>query len=126
MVNKATRLRTWSRFALHFFVRFRWRDNTGPHFGEGTTRDISSKGLFILTETPPPVNSVIRCWFYMPMVEQRLSKHAYKVITVARVLRVDVTVFGMNAGFAASARIVVLRDSDDTGDSSGLVRRKPQ
>jgi hypothetical protein len=60
------------------------------------------------------------------MVEQRLSKHAYKVITVARVLRVDVTVFGMNAGFAASARIVVLRDSDDTGDSSGLVRRKPQ
>lgn len=116
--------RTSLRFTLHFFVRFRWRDNTRLHFGEGITRDVSSKGLFIVTETLPDVRSVIRCWFYMPTKEQLLFRHSYKVTTVALVLRVCTDVF--SSGFAASARAMSLTACEDSSIRDGFSSRQFQ
>lgn len=120
-MNGVTLLRTSSRFRLRFFVRFRWRDNTGIHFGDGSTRDINSKGLFVLTETLPRVNSVIRCWFYLPTREQLHFELGYKVTTVARVLRVTTEVMSSeDTGFAVSARVIALTDCEDFGKSEAF------
>jgi hypothetical protein len=114
------------RFTFHFFVHFRWRDHTGLHFGEGTTRDVSSEGLFIVTRTLPDVRSVIRCWFYMPTRKRLFFKHTYKVTAAARVLRVSgisADVFTDGCGFAASARAISLTDREDSS-IRGLLQRK--
>lgn len=111
-MGAVTQLRTVSRFRLRFLVRFRWRDRAGSHWGEGTTRDISSKGLFILTDTLPPVNSVIRCWFHFPAIEHSFSQDGYDATAIARVLRTADR--GKDIGFAISPRAVVITDRDET------------
>ena len=110
-MSAVTYRRTVTRFALHYFVRFRWHDEAGLHSGEGTTLDLSSKGLFILTDTLPPINSVIRCWFCMPTLDQHRPEHMYEATLVARVVRTNAT--RNHSGFAASARAVVLTDREE-------------
>lgn len=120
-----TQLRTFSRFTLHFFVRFRWRDNTGIHFGEGAIRDVSGKGLFIVTETLPLLHSVVRCWFYLPTREQLFFKHGYRVTTVARVLRISADVSSKDVGFAVFIRGIALKECEDHRKSGAFVNRSP-
>jgi hypothetical protein len=36
-------------------VDFEWIDEGVPHHGKGLTRDISSKGMFIFSDSEPPV-----------------------------------------------------------------------
>ena len=43
-----------TRYGLRALVEFEWIDNGVPHRGRGTTRDISSKGMFIYSDSQPP------------------------------------------------------------------------
>jgi hypothetical protein len=61
----------------------------------------------------------------MPTKDQLLFKHAYKVTTVARVIRMSADIFSYGAGFAASVRAISLIDAEDSPNQSRL-RQKPE
>jgi hypothetical protein len=43
------------RYNVHANVEFRWMDAAGVcHVGRGVTKDITSKGIFICSDTHPP------------------------------------------------------------------------
>lgn len=49
------------RFDLTAPVTYSWKDRPGiRHSGRGTTRDVSECGLFVLTDSLPPVGTVIQ------------------------------------------------------------------
>ena len=72
------------------------------------TRDISGKGLYISTETLPPVNRIVRCWFSLRSVEYDVPGLTYHAVAVGRVVRPETDSLGRNVGFAVSTRVVVL------------------
>lgn len=47
------------RFDLTAPVKYSWRDLTGSRQGTGFTRDVSERGLFIVTATPPPMGATV-------------------------------------------------------------------
>ena len=46
--------REQTRYALRALVEFEWMENGVRHRGRGITRDISSKGMFIYSDSQPP------------------------------------------------------------------------
>jgi hypothetical protein len=53
--------RLHKRFDLNAPVTYSWKDRPGiRRSGHGTTRDVSECGLFVLTDSPPPVGTGIQ------------------------------------------------------------------
>jgi PilZ domain len=49
--------REQTRYGVRALVDFEWIDKGVPHRGRGLTRDISSKGMFIYSDSEPPAKA---------------------------------------------------------------------
>jgi len=49
--------REQTRYGVRALVDFEWIDKGVPHHGRGLTRDISSKGMFIYSDSEPPAKA---------------------------------------------------------------------
>lgn len=104
-------------------VLFRWSGPEDEHCqGQGTTRDMSVSGAYILTATCPPPNAVIRMEVFLP-----LSDGGSKALMQAdmMVLRVEHEIEGnTRSGFSAVGKGFSLRtfSGDASRPVNGLVR----
>jgi hypothetical protein len=81
---------------------FSWGKHEGLcQWGEGVTRDIGVEGMFILTNTCPPLDATLQ----MEVCFQAID-HGTKLRLCAsgRVLRLELQRGGVRGGFAASCR----------------------
>ena len=109
-------LRKSHRYTIAAKVWFSWQTEDGRwREGEGTTREMSGSGLFILTDTLPEAGASIRVTVVMPAMKviQPVTFHGY-----GKVVRVE-SEAGRLFGFAAAVTF------DDTtnycsGDKVGL------
>ena len=89
-----------SRLPLKVPVIFRWRDRQGTRCrGNGFTRDLSSEGMFVVSDRCPPAGAAIKLNLILPA----LSREALglRMAGQGRVLRVDATGGAPTGGFAA-------------------------
>ncbi len=89
-------------------VIFRWKRPDSQRFqGEGITRDISIEGVYVLTATCPPVNSLIHMEVFLPLSDGASKAQMKAEMTV---LRVDHDIAGTNrSGFSAVGNGFLLR-----------------
>jgi hypothetical protein len=73
-------------------------------YGDGMTRDMSARGMYIESHTSPPLAAVVRCSVCLPPLEP--GQHVLTGIAVGRVTRVDRT------GFAVNSKVFVLRNDE--------------
>jgi len=87
-------------------VIFNWKKSRSERAkGEGLTHNISIQGVFVQTETPPPVSSVVEIRIYPP-ASHRMSKSVLSgKMKVARVEQ-DPEDKG-RSGFAANGKLLV-------------------
>jgi hypothetical protein len=99
--------RMGSRTPLRLNVVFRWKDAYGVHESEGTTRDISPRGLFIETPDASFVQGVVRCFILLPpLLDAGWEESDLEATVVGRVIRTESS--GVS-GFAVQSRVFVLR-----------------
>jgi len=105
------------RFDLQATARFSWKDAGGARFeGQGLTRDISEKGVFVLTPHVPPSGTAVR-------LEVRASSRSGSALLIqsrGQVVRVeDAARTQAGLGFAAATRSLKFRDCNPAVISSG-------
>ena len=67
---------------------FSWEGQSGGHLkGEGTTRDISIGGTYIVSPTCPPTDSLVKVEIFL--TSRNACGRSVTIVTVARVLRVE-------------------------------------
>jgi len=104
-------------------VMFRWDGPDSGHYqGEGTTRDMSVAGAFVLTATCPPPNAVVEMEVFLP-----LSDGGSKALMKAdmMVLRVEHDIAGNNrSGFSVVGKGFLLRTFSDRASRlvDGLIK----
>jgi hypothetical protein len=88
---------------------FSWKDaRDTPHEGIGLTRDISVRGLFAFTTSPPPLESEVKLKAFLP--PGRSAVPPLQIYGQGRVVRVDAAHGGEpRAGFAVAGEHFVLR-----------------
>ena len=91
-------------------MAFFWKDRGGSrHEGEGFTRDLAEGGVFVFTDNPPPVGTVVRAEVFFPPFK---AGSALQVKAKCEVLRVESSAPGKKrGGFAALSKSFVLRNS---------------
>ena len=108
------------RFPVGAPVFFRWKDADGnEHRGEGTSRDISQTGAFVLTAVSPPLGADIE--LRISLVGLLKTMTAGRMELGGRVLRVEETAAGRGiGGFAVLTQEVIFREQDEsTGEADG-------
>ena len=87
---------------------FRWKRSRSDHIqGEGTTRDISIAGVYVLTATCPPVNSIVQVEVVLPRLH---SASKTRIKAEMKVLRLEHDIAGKKrSGFSAVGKGFVLR-----------------
>jgi PilZ domain len=95
--------RTEVRYQLSARVVFSWDGPEQKRFqGEGVTRDISTKGAFILTRSCPPDQASIQMLFFLPPFHGTLA--TARIRAKAQVLRVEQAPPGeQQSGFAVDS-----------------------
>ena len=88
---------------------FSWKDaRDTPHEGIGLTRDISVRGLFAFTTSPPPLESEVKLKAFLP--PGRSAVPPLQIYGQGRVVRVGAAHGGEpRAGFAVAGEHFVLR-----------------
>lgn len=87
------------RFQLRLPVIFRWTDEqVGRQQNGGFTRDISTRGLFVYSSTPPPAGVTVDFEVMLPPLEK--SGHGVRLQSEGMVLRIERR--GEHTGFAAT------------------------
>ena len=92
-------LRKDYRYTIAAKVFFNWQTEDGRWLeGEGTTKDMSGNGLFVLTDTVPEAGASIRVTVVMPALKvlQPIAFHGY-----GKVVRIE-SEAGWLFGFAAA------------------------
>jgi hypothetical protein len=98
--------RQHKRFDLSASVTFSWEEPEGIHgAGRGTTRDVSEYGLFVLTNSFPPMGAVIEFEMSFPFRDDSEIQMKAK----GQVVRVEASGAEMARGFAAVTRILQLQ-----------------
>ena len=105
--------RKHSRYELGIPVTFFWKDaEETQHEGIGLTRDIGVGGLFVLTTSPPPLQSVVKLKAFLPPGKNAVP--ALQIRGQGRVVRVDAAHGGEpRAGFAVAGERFALRRGKD-------------
>jgi len=100
--------RLHQRFDLQATARFSWKDAGGVRIeGQGLTRDISEKGVFVLTPQVPPSGTSVRLEVRAPS----LSGSDLLIQSRGQVVRVEgASQPQAGAGFAAATSSLKLRD----------------
>ncbi|MBI3669120.1 MAG: PilZ domain-containing protein [Acidobacteria bacterium] len=89
-------------------MKFQWRNRGGSrHRGEGVTRDISTNGMYVLTDASPPVDAWLQIQVqFPPLAEGR----GLQMRTSGHVIRRELIAGGeTHRGFAAACKTFVLR-----------------
>ena len=109
------------RFPVVASVFFRWKDANGnEHRGEGTSRDISETGAFVLTAVSPPLGADIE--LRISLVGLLKTTTAGRMELGGRVLRVEQTTAAGKGigGFAVLTQEVIFLEQDEsTGEENG-------
>lgn len=107
------------RFQIHAVVEFEWFDGEGVrHRGRGLTRDISSKGLFILSDSRPPTKVDLQAEVFFGSISG--SDTNLQLRTRAVVIRMEsASRIGAHDGFAVLNKSYKLmsRDLEDLEDA---------
>ena len=100
------------RFGLRALVNFEWLDREHVrHQGQGLTRDISAKGLFIFSDNPPPAKVDIQVDVDFGLIAGMDTN--LQLSARALVLRVELTTeSGSPGGFAILNRCCSLANQD--------------
>jgi hypothetical protein len=118
--------RTWNRKSMRYplavQVSFRWKDKDGTqHQDEGTSRDLSESGTFVLARVCPPVGSDVELRIFFASLPSAAS--GLRMDLEGRVLRVERTSAGdVSSGFAVANNEVTLCESEESaseGNASG-------
>jgi hypothetical protein len=97
------------RYALRAPVDFLWEEGDGvEHQGAGLTRDVSQRGVFVVSDTYVPVAAVVR----LELDFHELVKRKSHMIAQGLVLRVEPSSDGMG-GFAVATKSLDFKIADD-------------
>ena len=89
------------RFALKATVSFLWKETGGVELaGTGSTRDISERGVFVLTNTQAPMGTPVR----LEIVFQSVVTRDLHMITEGHVIRVETSFQSQIGGFAVETK----------------------
>jgi len=98
------------RFRLRLAVVFSWRDTQGiVQSGEGSSSNISSRGIYVRTKMAPPVGTVVEMAVFLP--QPAYDIRAAEIHAKGRVTRIDQGPLAPTCGFAAMNRTVLVRES---------------
>jgi len=87
------------RYRLRALVDFEWMDGGVVRKGQGHTRDISSKGMFIYSASEPPVKADLQVEVSLSSVTEANTN--FRLSAKALVIRVELSSgTGANHGFA--------------------------
>ena len=80
--------------------------------GEGVTRDLSTEGMYVLTETCPPLHAKVQIQVqFPPLAESR----GLRMRTSGHVLRRELIAGAkVHGGFAAACKTFTLRNKEET------------
>jgi hypothetical protein len=104
------------RFDVRALANFEWLDGEGVrHWGQGLTRDISAKGLFIFSTSQPPTQADLQVEVFFGSIVGADTN--LQLCAEALVLRVESTSeIGAYSGFALLNRRYKLADYDPMQD----------
>lgn len=98
------------RFRLRLAVVFSWRDEHGVlQSGEGWSRNISSRGIYVRTKCAPSAGLAVEMNVFLPQPAYELR--AAEIYAKGHVTRVDQGPRTEVCGFAATNRTVLIRES---------------
>jgi|SRR5579863_5737158 len=102
--------RVVNRYRIKAPAIFTWKRSRSDHFqGEGTTRDISAAGVYVLTATCPPIDSTVQMEVVLPQLE---GAPKTRIKAEMKVLRVDFnTEREGRSGFSAVSKGFSLRSN---------------
>jgi hypothetical protein len=110
MKESITERRRSKRFRLRLAVVFSWRDAQGMvQSGEGSSFDISSRGIYVRTKMAPPVGTSVEMNVFLP--QPAFDIHAAEIHAKGHVTRIDQGSLAQVCGFAAMNRTVLIRES---------------
>ena len=90
-----------TRHNLRLRSNFEWADTEGIiHTAQGFTRDIGSKGMFIYTDSQPPLMAELHVEVFLSSDEEVRKDLQLRLCASALVLRVDPIAAGLSGGFA--------------------------
>jgi hypothetical protein len=100
------------RYPLQLPVFFSWEDEQGiMRQGEGLTRNISEKGVFVDAAILPPIGSPVKLHFSLPVLPE--AERKMSVEHTGETLRLEGTEQGEHGGgFAIASREVIWRYED--------------
>jgi hypothetical protein len=104
------------RFQIRAVAKFEWVDGGGVrHWGQGLTRDISAKGLFILTDSRPPTKADLQVEVFFSSIAGADTNLELCVQSV--LLRVEWGPnVGVSSGFAVLNRSYKIANQDPMED----------
>ena len=111
-------LRKAKRYLLSALTSFRWKTSDGvPQKGQGTTRDISANGVFVLSKLGPQLGAHVELDMYLPSLSGNpKSVHLHGEGKVVRKVSDD-------SSETAFASAVIF--GTDNSDSNILEERQP-
>ena len=108
-----TEMRGAVRYAVQAPAFFTWSDlKSRVHRGEGLTRDVSSRGLYVWSEEGPPAGVVVDVEVLLPRFHEKTP--GLRIEGRGRVTRVDSRLEKTpQIGFGVSSEIFILRGLDE-------------
>jgi hypothetical protein len=102
--------RKGKRFRLRLAVLFSWRDAQGRlQSGEGWSRDIGSRGIYVSTDTAPPIGTLLEMNIFLPELGYKIR--TAEIHAKGQVARIDCELAGQTCGFAAVNQSIVVREA---------------
>jgi hypothetical protein len=102
--------RKGKRFRLRLAVLFSWRDAQGLlQSGEGWSRNIGSRGVYVRTNTAPPIGTLLEMNIFLPELGYKI--HTAEIHAKGQVARIDCELIGQACGFAAVNQSIVIREA---------------
>ena len=102
-------LRAKQRVELRLPVLFEWREAGRKHHAPGLTRDVSSGGLYVVSQFCPPLTQITRCHLVLPALHPETKDLVYEAVLIGRIKRIDYEA-DRQVGFAVHARVMILRE----------------
>jgi hypothetical protein len=102
--------RKGKRFRLRLAVLFSWRDAQGRlQSGEGWSRNIGSRGVYVSTGTAPPIGTLLEMNIFLPELGYKIR--TAEIHAKGQVARIDCERMGQPCGFAAINQSTVVREA---------------
>lgn len=99
------------RYQLAALATFSWKETKGKkHRGEGYTRDVSKRGVFIVSDSCPPSHTKLRLDVILPPL--KYDSAPVQMRGQGQVVRVEQGRTAKRKGFAAEVQHFTLRNKD--------------